>query len=141
MIKAATLLTILAFALVPIYQSKPIYKPIEKDSILFGEWMIAGFGHVEDDGRVIWGLCNACPLIEFHKSGEGIIKYPGGPDDIIRWSIKTGKLSFKGINTHLHGLIHANVVYDYSLKDNNQTIILIDAKKHFELKLNKTTSN
>ena len=74
MIKTATIVAIFAFALVPFRQSKPIFKPIEKDSTLLGEWMISAFGDVDEKGRVLWGQCNACSLIIFYKNGRGIIK-------------------------------------------------------------------
>jgi hypothetical protein len=143
MIKTATLITIFTLALVPIYQQKPTFKPINDRTALIGEWMIVGFGgHVEDNGRVIWGLCNACPLIEFYKSGQGIIKYPGGPGDTFRWSVETSRLSFKvAKKKQIHGLFKGNGVYNYSLKDNNQTIILLNDKMHPELKLNRTAAS
>ncbi|WP_394772316.1 hypothetical protein [Mucilaginibacter sp.] len=143
MIKTTTLLTILAFALVPIYQSKPIYKPIEKDSILIGEWMITGFGNVDDKGRVLWGQCNACSLIRFYKNGQGVIigAEGNGPTTYLAWSLKSSRLSFKfSGKKQRSGFIKGNLKYisSYCIKGNKKDIILLDTRQNFELMLTRT---
>jgi len=141
MTKTTTLIVILTLAL--IYQSKPIYKPIEKDSTLTGEWVIAGFGNADDKGRVLWGQCNACSHIIFYKNGQGVIKDADGygSSTSIIWLLKTSKLSFKFTEKKQRGGVikgNLNYISSYSIGKKDEQIILLDPKRNFEVLLART---
>lgn len=108
-----------------------------------GEWVIAGFGNLDDKGRVLWGQCNACSHINFYKDGKAIIKDADGygSSTPIIWSLKTSKLSFKFTEKKQHGdVIKGNLEYisTYSTSKEDDYIILLDPKRNFEILLART---